>query len=116
MLTIRMRRTGARKRPFFRLVVTESRAARDGRALEVLGHYDPTAQPETVEIDRPRLRRWVSRGAQPSATVWTLLARNPEQPEPPGSDAGVTAPPAEPQSEPEAASEPEAQSEQEQDA
>lgn len=115
MLTIRMRRVGARKRPFFRLVVTESRAARDSRALEVLGHYDPTAQPETVEVDRQRLRRWVSRGAQPSDTVRTLLARNPEQPEPPGDDAVVAAPPAEPQSEPEAASEPEAQSEQEQD-
>ncbi|MXY17243.1 MAG: 30S ribosomal protein S16, partial [Acidobacteria bacterium] len=78
MLTIRMRRVGAKKKPLFRLVVTESRTARDGAALEVVGHYNPTAQPETVEVDRQRLRYWVDRGAQLSDTVRTLVARHPE--------------------------------------
>lgn len=77
MLTIRMRRVGAKKKPFFRVVVTEARAARDGRALEVLGYYHPTAQPETLELNRPRLQHWLDRGAQPSSTVRTLLTRNP---------------------------------------
>lgn len=118
MLTIRMRRVGARKRPFFRLVVTESRTARDGRALEVLGHYDPAAQPETIEIDRQRLRHWVSRGAQPSGTVRTLLVRNPEPPEPPDDAAAVApapsavAPAPAVESQSEAASEPQPESEQ----
>ena len=77
MLTIRMRRVGAKKRPFFRVVLTESHTARDGRALEVLGHYSPTAQPETLVLDRERLEHWVARGAQPSDTVRTLLVRHP---------------------------------------
>ena len=52
MLTIRMRRQGAKKRPFFRIVVIDSHAARDGRALEVLGHYNPTTEPETFKLDQ----------------------------------------------------------------
>ena len=76
MLTIRMRRVGAKKQPFFRVVVTEARAARDGRALEVVGHYNPTAQPETLELNRPRLQHWLDRGAQLSDTVRTLLSRH----------------------------------------
>ena len=86
MLTIRMRRVGAKKRPFFRVVVTESHTARDGRALEVLGHYNPTAQPETLVLDRGRLEHWVARGAQPSDTVRTLLVRHPA---PAGGDDGA---------------------------
>ena len=78
MLTIRMRRVGAKKKPFFRVVVAEARSARDGRALEVLGYYHPTAKPETLELDRPRLQHWLDRGAQPSDTVRTLLARHPQ--------------------------------------
>ena len=75
MLTIRMRRLGAKKRPFFRIVVIDSHAARDGRAVEVLGHYNPTTEPETFELDRHRLDYWTTRGAQPSSTVRTLLKR-----------------------------------------
>ena len=75
MLAIRMRRLGAKKRPFFRIVVIDSHAARDGRALEVLGHYNPTTQPETFDLDRERLDYWTNRGAQPSNTVRTLLKR-----------------------------------------
>ena len=78
MLTIRMRRLGAKKRPFFRVVVTEARSPRDGRSLEVLGYYDPATQPETFQLDRERLQHWLTRGAQPSDTVRTLLARHPE--------------------------------------
>lgn len=77
MLTIRMRRQGAKKRPFFRLVVTESHTARDGRALEVLGHYNPTTDPETLQLKRDRLGFWLAKGAQPSDTVRTLLSRHP---------------------------------------
>ena len=77
MLAIRMRRLGAKKRPFFRVVVTDSHTARDGRSIEVLGHYDPTSQPEAFKINRERLDHWVARGAQPSDTVRTLLGRHP---------------------------------------
>ena len=77
MLTIRMRRQGAKKRPFFRLVVIESYRARDGRALEVVGYYDPTTDPEIVQVNRDRLGFWLDKGAQPSDTVRTLLSRHP---------------------------------------
>ena len=90
MLTIRMRRLGAKKRPFFRVVVTEARSARDGRSLEVLGYYDPATQPETFRLNRDRFQHWVTRGAQPSDTVRTLLARHPDGAE--EAAAPVTAP------------------------
>ena len=77
MVTIRLRRQGAKKRPFYRLVVINSHDARDGRAIEVIGHYDATSQPETLHVDLPRLDHWVGKGAQLSDTVRTLLARNP---------------------------------------
>ena len=81
MLTIRMRRLGAKKKPRFRVVVMEARSARDGRSLEVLGYYNPTSQPETLQLDRERFQYWVTRGARPSDTVRTLLARNPQNEE-----------------------------------
>lgn len=77
MLTIRLRRQGAKKSPFYRLVVIDSRSARDGRALEVVGHYDPTVQPEALTVKIDRIEHWVARGAQMSDTVRTLIARNP---------------------------------------
>lgn len=77
MLTIRLRRQGAKKSPFYRLVVIDSRAASDGRALEVVGHYDPTADPEALTVQRGRVDHWVAQGAQMSDTVRTLIARNP---------------------------------------
>ena len=77
MVTIRMRRHGAKKSPFYRMVVIDSHAARDGRALEVVGHYDPKTQPETLRVDRERIEHWVGRGAQLSDTVRSLLARQP---------------------------------------
>jgi small subunit ribosomal protein S16 len=72
-----MRRAGAKNRPFFRIVVTEARSAREGRFVELLGHYDPRTRPEKVEIDRARLAHWMSAGAKPSDTVRTLIDRLP---------------------------------------
>ncbi|MCE2538896.1 MAG: 30S ribosomal protein S16 [Acidobacteria bacterium] len=77
MLTIRLRRQGAKKSPFYRLVVIDSRSAPDGRALEVVGHYDPTVQPEALTVKIDRIEHWVALGAQMSDTVRTLIARNP---------------------------------------
>jgi small subunit ribosomal protein S16 len=74
MLAIRMRRVGSKKRPFFRVVVAESTAARDGSFVEVLGHYYPRARPAKVDIDRERVQYWISKGAKPSDTVRTLIA------------------------------------------
>ena len=79
MLAIRLRRLGAKKRPFFRVVVIDSHAARDGRSLEVLGHYNPTSDPETFVVDRERLEHWLARGARPSDTVRTLIHRHPAE-------------------------------------
>jgi small subunit ribosomal protein S16 len=77
MLVIRLRRAGSKKRPFFRVVVTDSRAARDSSFVEVLGHYNARSKPESLTLDRERLAHWVKQGAQPSDTVRTLLVRNP---------------------------------------
>src|SRR4029079_5937792 len=77
MLAIRLRRTGSKKRPFYRVVVTDSRAARDSSFVEVLGHYNPRTNPETLERKRDRLEYWLKSGAVPSDTVRTLVARMP---------------------------------------
>ncbi len=73
MLTIRLRRTGSTKKPYFRVVVADSRAWREGRFIEVLGHYDPRTNPAAVKIDSQKAQGWISRGAQPSDTVRSLL-------------------------------------------
>jgi small subunit ribosomal protein S16 len=80
MLMIRMTKVGAKKRPFFRVVVTERRAARDGACVEILGYYDPRLKPERLVIDRERLAHWLKSGARPSDTVRTLLVRHPAPP------------------------------------
>jgi small subunit ribosomal protein S16 len=80
MLAIRMRRAGAKNRPFYRIVVTEAKSAREGRFVEVLGHYNPRTKPETLEIDRERLAYWVKAGAAQSDTVRTLIRRMPAPP------------------------------------
>ena len=76
MLAIRLRKMGSKKRPFFRVVVTDSRAARDSSFVEIVGHYNPRLKPAKVEIDRERISHWVGKGAQLSDTVRTLLARH----------------------------------------
>jgi small subunit ribosomal protein S16 len=77
MLAIRLRRAGSKKRPYYRVVVTDSHAARDSSFVEVLGHYNPRTKPETFEIKRDRFDHWTKNGAQPSDTVRTLVARMP---------------------------------------
>lgn len=77
MLAIRLRRTGSKKRPFFRVIVTDSRAARDSSFVEVLGHYNPRTKPATLDINRERLDHWIKTGAVPSDTIRTLVARMP---------------------------------------
>lgn len=72
---IRLRRTGTTKRPAYRVVVADARAARDGRFIEVLGHYDPLTDPPTIKIQVDRAAEWIRKGAQPTSTVRTLLAR-----------------------------------------
>ena len=74
MLSIRLRRTGSTKRPYYRVVVADSRCWRDGRFVEVLGHYDPRRDPAVVKIDGERARYWIGKGAQASDTVRSLLA------------------------------------------
>ena len=76
MVMIRLRRAGSKKRPFFRVVVTDSRAARDSSFVEILGHYNPRSRPAIVDIDKERVDFWLKRGAQPSDSVRTLLARH----------------------------------------
>jgi small subunit ribosomal protein S16 len=76
MLAIRMRRVGAKKRPFFRMVVTEKATARDGAFVEILGHYYPRAKPAKIDINRERIQYWIGKGAKPSDTVRTLIARH----------------------------------------
>ena len=78
MLVIRMRRAGSKKRPFFRVVVTEHSSPRDGRFVEVVGHYKATTTPETIVLNGERVNYWLSKGAQPSDTVRTLIDRNPQ--------------------------------------
>ena len=89
MLMIRLRRAGSKNRPFFRVVVTESKSAREGRFVEVLGHYNPRTKPESLSIDRARLDHWMKSGAQVSDTVRTLVARMPPPAEP-AADAQAT--------------------------
>jgi small subunit ribosomal protein S16 len=76
MVVIRMRKMGSKKRPFFRVVVTDSRIARDSSFVEIVGHYNPRTKPAKVEIDRERINHWVGKGAQLSDTVRTLLKRH----------------------------------------
>ena len=66
---------GAKKRPFYRLVVADSRSPRDGRFIEQLGYYDPLTEPATVKIDEDKVQRWLSQGAQPSEAARSLLQR-----------------------------------------
>ena len=73
MVAIRLRRAGSKKRPFFRVVVTDSRAARDSSFVEILGHYNPRTRPALVQVNQERVDFWLKQGAQPSDTVRTLI-------------------------------------------
>jgi small subunit ribosomal protein S16 len=76
MLAIRLRRAGSKKRPFFRIVVADSRAARDSSFVEILGHYNPRTKPALVDVNKERIDYWLGLGARPSDTVRTLMARH----------------------------------------
>jgi small subunit ribosomal protein S16 len=76
MVAIRLRRAGSKKRPFFRVVVTDSRTARDSSFVEILGHYNPRSRPAVVQVNKERLDHWVGKGAQMSSSVRTLVARH----------------------------------------
>jgi small subunit ribosomal protein S16 len=96
MLAIRMRRVGSKKRPFFRVVVARAEAARDGSFVEILGHYYPRTKPAKIEIDRDRVNYWIGKGARPSDTVRTLIARHlPPAPAPAPAADTAAAPAAE---------------------
>jgi len=75
MVKIRLRRVGAKKKPSYRLVAADSRAPRDGAFIEILGHYNPLTDPETIVIDEEKARHWLSQGAQPTDTAARLLAK-----------------------------------------
>ena len=75
MVKIRLRRMGAKKAPFYRVVVADSRFARDGRFIEEIGYYDPTKNPSVVSIDADKANQWLSNGAQPTDTVRELLKK-----------------------------------------
>ncbi len=74
MVKIRLSRVGKKKQPFYRVVVADSRAARDGAYVEVVGHYNPRTEPTTIELDADKIRGWLSKGAQPTERVAKLLA------------------------------------------
>ena len=72
---IRLRRTGRTKKPAYRVVVADSRAGRDGRFIEVIGHYNPLTTPATLQIKLDKAEEWIKKGAQPTNTVRALLRR-----------------------------------------
>jgi len=73
MVKIRLRRMGAKKAPFYRIVVADSRYPRDGRFIEEVGYYDPTKEPSVIKIDEEKAKTWLANGAQPTDTVKALL-------------------------------------------
>ena len=73
MVKIRLRRLGAKKAPFYRIVVADSRSPRDGRCIEEIGTYNPLNQPATVTVDVEKAQNWIKNGAQPTDTVRSLL-------------------------------------------
>ncbi len=81
MVKIRLARHGAKKRPFYRIVVADSRAPRDGRFLERIGSYDPTKNPAVVEIKQDKLNKWLQNGARPTEIVVQLIKKAGKAPE-----------------------------------
>lgn len=72
---IRLRRLGAKKAPFYRIVVADSRYPRDGRFIEEIGYYDPTKEPSVVKVDADKTKKWIASGAQPTDTVKGILKK-----------------------------------------
>lgn len=76
MVKVRLKRMGTKKKPFYRIVITDSRFPRDGRFIESVGTYDPRKQPSEVTLKEDRIRYWLDNGAQPSDTVRSILIKN----------------------------------------
>ena len=76
MVKIRLKRMGANKKPFYRVVVADSRSPRDGRFIEELGYFDPLKDPEVIKIDAEKAQKWLANGAQPTDTVRALLKKS----------------------------------------
>ena len=72
---IRLKRMGAHKKPFYRVVVADSRSPRDGRFIEEIGTYNPMTEPSEIKIDAEKAKKWISTGAQPTASIKALLQR-----------------------------------------
>ncbi len=75
MVKIRLKRMGMKKQPFYRIVVTDSRSARDGRFIEEIGYYNPLSEPAEIKIDQDRAKYWLGNGAQPTDTTRGLLKK-----------------------------------------
>lgn len=75
MVKIRLKRMGAKKAPFYRIVVADARAPRDGRNIDEIGYYNPTTEPVDLKIDEEAAKKWIANGAQPTATVAKLLEK-----------------------------------------
>lgn len=73
---IRLRRMGAKKAPFYRIVVADSRFPRDGRFIEEIGYYNPLEEPSVVKVDEDKAKKWIANGAQPTDTVKALFKKN----------------------------------------
>jgi small subunit ribosomal protein S16 len=78
LLTIRLSRIGKKKRPFYRVIVTEKTRPRNGRFVEIVGTYDPLKKPAVIELKQERVDYWIGKGAQPSDTVRSLIRSNPK--------------------------------------
>lgn len=74
MVKIRLMRMGSKKRPFYRIVAADIRSPRDGKFLEILGHYDPRRDPEVLKVDEEKVKTWLSNGAQPTNRVKKLIS------------------------------------------
>ncbi len=75
MVKIRLKRMGAHKKPFYRIVAADARAPRDGKFIEEIGYYDPMKDPKVIEIDAEKAKKWLANGAQPTDTVKGLLKK-----------------------------------------
>ena len=75
MVKIRLRRMGAKKAPYYRIIVADSRSPRDGRCIEEIGTYDPLTEPATIAVDAEKAQQWIKNGAKPTDTVKALLKK-----------------------------------------
>ena len=76
MVKIRLRRMGAKKSPFYRIIVADSRSPRDGRFIEEVGYYNPMTEPVTLKVEEEKVQKWLASGAQPTETVKSILTKS----------------------------------------